>query len=85
MEIIFPEFFFIVSFGLVVLKFCYSKHINTSLLPQNAHILLAFTSIQGGYGEGWGGTEAIMISTAKYRLLFTQEDPEEVKIKFSTG
>lgn len=67
-------------------KFWYSKHINTPLLPQNANILLAFTSEEGGYwGVGGGRSNHNIICRPKYRLQLTQEGPEEVKIKFSTG
>lgn len=63
-------------------KFSHSEHSNTPLLSQNAHAALAFKYTWQRLSSG---AEAVVICAAKYRLLLTQEDLEELKIKSSTG
>lgn len=70
----------------MVSKFWYSEHINSlCALKMPTFSQLSPPNKEDVGGEGPARSSYNIIYRAKCRLLFTQEDPEEVKIKFSTG
>lgn len=66
-------------------KFCHSRHINASLLPQNAHIALPSTSKQGGYWVGhkqsWCTQWNIDLLTCSYGGVAEMEKEEGLSMR----